>query len=159
MNEDVHFVLLQFCDCMISLYRKNRDTLHATPMSPALIYIYDDVSSLLLQCPENIIVLLALRDLILYIYFQIHIYTSNTGSPGQQVRSGSERYVARHTHGCAQAGIKGNGPALMQPLSERGQPLLRLLTALPQTAVMQGGTAALAALALSLGSQNRKRGL
>lgn len=42
--------------------------------------------------------------------------------------------VARHPQGCPQAGTKGNCPALMPLLSGRGQPLLTLLTALPQTA-------------------------
>lgn len=46
---------------MLSLHRKNQDTVHATSTLPALIYICGDVenaSSLLLQCPRNIIVLI-----------------------------------------------------------------------------------------------------
>lgn len=43
MNEDVHFALLQFCDSMLSLYRKNQDAACAISTLLALIYMYNEI--------------------------------------------------------------------------------------------------------------------
>lgn len=59
------------------------------------------------------------------------------GSAGQRVRFRSVSYVVGQLHGCSapQKGNKGNCPDLMQLLSAREWPLLRLPTAPPQTAL------------------------
>lgn len=43
MNKDVNFALLQYCDSVLSLYRKNQDTVHAMSVLLALIYMYDEI--------------------------------------------------------------------------------------------------------------------
>lgn len=45
MNEDVNFenFELQFCDSMLSFYRKNQDIVHSMSMLLALIYMYGEI--------------------------------------------------------------------------------------------------------------------